>query len=80
MTTPDPHAHGALNPLAASDASRAWEFADQLWAWRLVDGDVVLQGPDGDVTIPARKLPLLARSLLAVHVQNGRPEFKASVR
>jgi hypothetical protein len=76
MTAPDPQAHGALNPLAASDASRAWEFAEQLWAWRKPNGDVVVQGPDGDVTVPATHLPVLARSLLAVHVQNGRADLK----
>lgn len=72
----DPQAHGALNPLAGSRATgTAWEFAPGVWAW-MVGPDVVLQGEDGDVTIPGTHLAVLARSLLAAHVQNGRPEFR----
>ncbi len=72
----DAQAHGALNPLAGSRATgNAWEFAPGVWAW-MEGSDVVLQSDDGDVTIPGTHLAVLARSLLAAHVQNGRPEFR----
>lgn len=72
--------HGSAHPLCASlNGERAWRVGecagpDSLWAWRMSDGDVVLQGDDGDVTIPADKLADVARALLAVHVHNGRPD------
>jgi hypothetical protein len=67
----DERAYGALHPLCQSDASQAWECAPGVFAWQ-VDRDVVIQGDDGDVTIPADRLALLGRALLAAHVQNGR--------
>jgi hypothetical protein len=76
MTTPG---HGSQHPLATSTGGKPWVVSDdpehgELWAWRLQEGHVVLQGDDGDITIPAHKLALVARSLLAVHVHNGRPD------
>lgn len=51
---------------------------DAVWAWRLEDGSVVVQSDDGDVTIPADCLTSVANGLVAVHVHNGRPEFRAT--
>jgi hypothetical protein len=67
----DERAYGALHPLCQSDAAQAWECAPGVFAWQ-VDRDVVIQGDDGDVTIPADRLALVGRALLAAHVQNGR--------
>lgn len=79
-TKPVQAGHGARNPLAASKASGvAWEIAPSLWAWMDREtGDVYLQGDDGDVTVPATLLPLLARSLLAAHVANGRNDLSST--
>lgn len=70
----DTQQHGAQHPLVGADGTRSWQFADGVYAWQ-AGNDVVLQGDDGDVTIPAQKLPILARALLAVHVANGRATF-----
>jgi hypothetical protein len=67
------HPSGTRHPITG-DGAHAWQLADGLWAWRLSDGAIVLQGDDGDVTIPAAHLPALARGLLAAHVHNGRPD------
>lgn len=75
MTRPEP-GHGAQHPLCGATGVDPWHVAEDLWAWRLDDGSIVLQDDTGDVTIPPGRLPLLARSLLAVHVHNGRPEFR----
>lgn len=74
MTGHDDHGHGAVHPINGR-GDPAWEFAPGVFAWKL-DGDVVIQGDDGDVTIPATHLPLLARALLAAHVANGRTKFE----
>jgi hypothetical protein len=75
-----PHATGTepwrvhpQNPRAGAPAGRL-----ALWGWRLEDGAVVLQSDDGDVTIPADCLTSVANGLLAVHVHNGRPEFRST--
>lgn len=74
---PDASSHGAAHPLCTSrGGEQPWQLAPGVFAWTL-DGDVVIQGDDGDVTIPAAQLPSLARGLLAQHVTNGRPDRKA---
>jgi hypothetical protein len=66
--------HGAQHPLCSPDsARRPWRLGMNLYLWN-VDGAVVIQGVDGDVTIPPNHLPALARGLLAMHVTNGRPD------
>lgn len=73
---PDTTPNGARHPLCTSDAGNVpWEVSPGLFAWT-VDGDVILQGDDGDVTIPRAALPALARGLLAAHVTNGRMVFE----
>lgn len=68
--------HGSMHPLCTSrGGAEPWEFAPDVFAWT-VDGNVVLQGEDGDVTIPRDRLALLARALLAAHVTNGRLRFE----
>lgn len=75
---PDANAHGAAHPLPSFQSTGdAWELAPGVFAWT-IDGDVVIQGDDGDVTIPAAQLPSLARGLLAQHVTNGRPDRRTS--
>lgn len=51
---------------------------DAVWAWRLADGAVVLQGEDGDVTIAPDCLVAVANALLATHVHNGRADVKGT--
>jgi hypothetical protein len=70
MATDPTQQHGGQHPIAAATGQNAWEFATGVFAWR-VGNDVVLQGDDGDVTIPAAQIALLGRALLAVHVVNA---------
>jgi hypothetical protein len=71
VNEPNERAYGAQHPLCQSDGTKAWECAPGVFAWQ-IDKNVVIQGEDGDVTIPEDRLALLGRALLAAHVQNGR--------
>lgn len=51
---------------------------EDVWAWRVSDGSVVLQSNECDLAIPADCLRKLAEAVLAVHVHNGRPDVKAA--
>lgn len=68
-------ATGGIHPIMAGP-SDPWVFGADLIAWRQQDGSVVLQGEDGDVTIPLGVLILLGRGLLAAAVTGQRPEWK----
>lgn len=76
MTGHEPH--GSAHPLCRSEGGRApWRVEEDwhvLYLWHVEDGAVVIQGDDGDVTIPASALPAVAQGLLAQHVTNGRPD------
>lgn len=78
MSTTEKAPHGDRHPLCQSaDGDQPWEIAPGLFAWTL-NGDVALQGDDGDVTVPREQLAALATGLLAVHVHNGRQRFEVN--
>jgi len=64
------------HPIMAG-ADDVWEFGPSLWAWWVPGAGVVVQGEDGDVTIPPDRLILLARALMAAGVTASRPEWRA---
>ncbi len=73
---------GAVHPILGGQEN-AWELTDTsdaegIWAWMADTGtgepSVILQGPDGEVHIPRNRLAVLARGLLAAHVDAGRPD------
>lgn len=80
------HVTGARHPITAGQSEPAWELGDGLQAWMSASDPatwfdpshgpfVVLQAPDGQsISIPRRLIALLARGLMAAHVDAARPD------
>lgn len=83
ITKGDTSATGARHPITEGPG-HAWcldnsdpEYGET-YAWMQASPDgspaVIIQGPDGEVYIPASKLALLSRALIAAHVDSSRPD------
>jgi hypothetical protein len=74
MTNPTP-ATGARHPIAFNpEAMDSWQVTDQLSAFQKADGQVIIscRRSGGSVVVPREVLVVLARGLMAAHVNAGR--------